>query len=67
MFTCVERLIFCVDLYTYIRLETIDVLRKQYVSKISIRDSNTHYRYYIDLPMVISRNSKQNYITIIYI
>ena len=55
MFTCVERLIFCVDLYTYIRFETIDVLRKQYVSKISIQDSNTQYRYYINLHIAISR------------
>ena len=55
MFTCVERLIFCVDLYTYIRFETIDVLRKQYVSKISMQDSNTQFRYYNNLQMAISR------------
>ena len=55
MFTCVERLIFCVDLYTYIRFETIDVLRKQYVSKISMQDSNTLYWYYNNLQMAISR------------
>ena len=54
MFTCVERLIFCVDLYTYIRFETIDVLRKQYVSKNSIQDSHTQYGYYINFSMAIS-------------